>query len=219
MELTVENNVVVVSLQVGDSVYIPGPKGDKGDPGPQGEQGPKGDTGEAGPKGDPGPQGEQGPKGDKGDQGEQGIQGVPGEQGPKGDKGDPGEQGIPGEQGPKGDKGDPGDQGPKGDPGDPADTSSKLDKSIQFGADISGSYTTTESDNSKLFEITATATITLDSSMPDGWNAEYVNVSTSTSDFVTNGAMRDPLINKLPPKKGCVVYKKDGVFNIIGTEA
>src|SRR5690606_29325141 len=49
----------------------------------------------------------------------------------------------------------------KGPEGDPADTSSKLDKSIQFGADISGSITLSEEDNSKLREITATSTVNI----------------------------------------------------------
>ena len=111
IKLTFNEESVKFSTTFGETMYLKGergPKGDTGERGPQGIQGPKGDTGERGPQGIQGPKGDTGEKGPKGDTGSQG---------PKGDTGERGPQGIQGPKGDTGERGPQGIQGPKGDDG------------------------------------------------------------------------------------------------------
>ena len=97
---------------------------------------------------------------------------------------------------------------------------SKLDKSIQFGADISGSITLLEADNSKLREITASGTVTIPNGLTVGWNVELVNIGPSDVTVVASGTLRNGSANKLKPGKGCVIYHKGGnIVQAIGLES
>ena len=108
----------------------------------------------------------------------------------------------------------------KGPEGDPADTSSKLDKSIQFGADISGSITLSEADNSTLREITASGPVTVPNGLSIGWNVELVNIASGDVTITASGTLRNGAANKLKPGKGCVIYHKGGnIIQAIGLEA
>lgn len=91
-----------------------------------------------------------------------------------------------------------------------------LSKSIEFGSDINGDTTLSEDDNSKLREITSAGQITLAGTLTDGWNIQLVNISEGVVEIV--GDLRFTSINKLVPGKGCVIYKKGGVFQTIGLE-
>ena len=106
-----EGSNLVLQMTNGNSIVVPGVKGDKGD---TGAQGPKGDTGNQGPTGPQGPKGDTGAQGSIGSQGPKGDTGAQGPAGPQGPKGDTGAHGSTGSQGPKGDTGA---QGPKGDTG------------------------------------------------------------------------------------------------------
>ena len=89
---------------------------------------------------------------------------------------------------------------------------------ILFGSDITSNYSFLASDNGKLLEITNGSTMNLSDSLSNGWNVQVVNLTENDIIFNTNGTLHNPDANVLKPTKGCVIYKKSGVFKAIGLE-
>jgi|SRR5690606_5715689 len=99
------------------------------------------------------------------------------------------------------------------------DISSKLSKIIEFGDDISGNITLSNSDNSKLREVTALSTITIPNGLDVGWNIQLTNISEDDTTIVASGTLRNGAANKLKPGEGCVIYHKGGnIIQAIGLE-